>query len=294
MSPRGHGGAWPRRSLMVISFDRIQKSSRVSMRFLWGSACNLIVHRRHEIAASRSACRTGQDPATKERCDGPVLCVPPSPAALVAARRPENCQAASGRVLVSFEPGATLAVDKSAGTGRAPACRPRRRARGRRGHEPQPLFGDMLAAFDDPAVRADLARHYVLRHVGQVGRRGRERRSDRRSRWSRPASDRPLPQNTARPTFPTTSPACSGTSATRRSAAATAGRSAAGPRRWATRTWWSPSATPASTGTIPTSAARTPTRSTARSGPTGPSITARPASTTTATATSTTSAAGTS
>jgi subtilisin family serine protease len=78
-----------------------------------------------------------------------------------------SAQAASGRVLVSFEPGTRISVDKSADG-------PRTGVSGldvvlaRHGATSlEPLFGDLLAAFDDPAVRADLARHYVLRHANK-------------------------------------------------------------------------------------------------------------------------------
>ena len=78
-------------------------------------------------------------------------------------------QAVPGRVLVSFEPGTTPTVTKSAGglkTGMADldAVLARHGA-----VELEPLFGNMLQAFPDPATQRDLARHYLLRHGSKAG-----------------------------------------------------------------------------------------------------------------------------
>jgi len=74
-----------------------------------------------------------------------------------------------GRVLVSFEPGATPTVAKAAGglkTGMADldAVLTRHGAT-----TLEPLFGNLLHMFPDPATQRDLARHYVLQHAGKSG-----------------------------------------------------------------------------------------------------------------------------
>ena len=74
-----------------------------------------------------------------------------------------------GRILVSFEPGLKFSVDKNAGvphTGLAglDVVLDRHGA-----VSLEPLFGGMVEMFDDPATRADLARHYVLQCTAKAG-----------------------------------------------------------------------------------------------------------------------------
>jgi hypothetical protein len=74
-----------------------------------------------------------------------------------------------GRITVAFEPGVKLAVDKSAGTPRTGVADLDAILSRHGAVSLEPLFGEMLDAFDDPAVRADLARHYILTHAGKSG-----------------------------------------------------------------------------------------------------------------------------
>jgi subtilisin family serine protease len=78
----------------------------------------------------------------------------------------------SGRILVSFEPGTQISVDKSAGVPRTglsslDAVLDRHSALSL-----EPLFGAMIEMFDDPTTREDLARHYILEHADKAGDTG--------------------------------------------------------------------------------------------------------------------------
>jgi predicted outer membrane repeat protein len=84
--------------------------------------------------------------------------------ATAAAPRP-----APGRVVVSFEPGMAPTVAKAAG-GLKTGMSELDAVLARHGVvEMEPLFGNMLYAFPDPATQRDLARHYILRHVSKAG-----------------------------------------------------------------------------------------------------------------------------
>ncbi|MEZ4386692.1 MAG: S8 family serine peptidase [Candidatus Krumholzibacteriia bacterium] len=83
----------------------------------------------------------------------------------VAASAPE----VPGRVVVSFAPGVKLAVDKSGGVPHT-GLTDLDAVLDRHGAQTlEPLFGTMADAFADPAVRADLARHYILTHADKSG-----------------------------------------------------------------------------------------------------------------------------
>ncbi len=76
---------------------------------------------------------------------------------------------ASGRVVVSFEPGTQITVDKSAGVPRT-GVSSLDAVLDRHGVVTlEPLFGGMIEMFDDPATRADLARHYIVLHADKAG-----------------------------------------------------------------------------------------------------------------------------
>ena len=84
----------------------------------------------------------------------------------VAAAEPASIP---GRILVSFEPGLKFSVDKSAGiphTGLADLDV----VLDRHGAVSlEPMFGGLIEMFDDPATRADLARHYILLCTAKAG-----------------------------------------------------------------------------------------------------------------------------
>jgi hypothetical protein len=75
----------------------------------------------------------------------------------------------SGRVMVAFEPGMKIQVDKSSGAPRTGLTDLDAILVKSGATAFEPLFGDMPQAFDDPEVRADLERHYLLRHPGKNG-----------------------------------------------------------------------------------------------------------------------------
>jgi len=74
-----------------------------------------------------------------------------------------------GRILVSFEPGVQISIDKSAGVPRTGLANLDAVLDNHGTVSLEPLFGDMIRSFDDPATRADLARHYILHFEGKAG-----------------------------------------------------------------------------------------------------------------------------
>ncbi|HOX24870.1 MAG TPA: S8 family peptidase [Candidatus Krumholzibacteria bacterium] len=77
--------------------------------------------------------------------------------------------AAAGRVVVSFESGLALAVDTVAGAPRTGIAALDAVLARHGAVRLEPLFGGMIESFADPAVREDLARHYVLVHADKAG-----------------------------------------------------------------------------------------------------------------------------
>jgi len=89
-----------------------------------------------------------------------------SPASVAEAA---DAKPVPGRVTIALEPGVKLAVDKSAGTPRTGIADLDAVLSRHGAVSLEPLFGGMIDAFDDPAIRADLARHYILTHAGKSG-----------------------------------------------------------------------------------------------------------------------------
>jgi len=85
----------------------------------------------------------------------------------------QAAEIADGRVLVAFEPGTRLSLDKSAdgapqtGVAGLDLVLDRRDAL-----SIEPLFHQFLHMFDDPEVREEMARHYIVRHANKSGNDG--------------------------------------------------------------------------------------------------------------------------
>lgn len=78
-------------------------------------------------------------------------------------------QPATGRVVVSFEPGLAPSVDTLAGAPRTGLAALDDVLARHGATSLEPLFGRLVEAFDDPAIRADLARHYLLLYADKAG-----------------------------------------------------------------------------------------------------------------------------